>query len=71
MDVHNGSGFDLFKNANPGGSGSDTELYDEPVGIYLLEGSCVVDGKDDEKSLPRPHVLVPHRAVLLENQYSS
>ena len=33
--------------------------------MNVFEGLCVVDGKDAEEALPRPHVLVPHGAVLL------
>ena len=35
-----------------------------PVGGDVLKRLCVVDGKHEEKALPRPHVLVPHGAVL-------
>ena len=36
-----------------------------PIVVNVLKGLCVVDGKDTEKALPRPHVLIPHGAVLL------
>ncbi len=36
-----------------------------PVGGYVLERLCVVDGEDEQEALPRPHVLVPHGRVLL------
>ena len=32
----------------------------------VLETLGVVDGEHDEEALPRPHVLVPHGAVLLQ-----
>ena len=35
------------------------------IGVNVLEALHVVDGEHDEEALPRPHVLVPHRAVLL------
>lgn len=33
--------------------------------MNVLERLDVVDGVDAEEALPRPHVLVPHGAVLL------
>lgn len=36
-----------------------------PVEVDVLKGLGVIDGKHTEEALSRPHVLVPHSAVLL------
>lgn len=36
-----------------------------PIVVNVFEGLGVVDGKDTEETLPCPHVLIPHGAVLL------
>lgn len=36
-----------------------------PVLVNVLKRLGVVDGKDTEETLPCPHILVPHGAVLL------
>ena len=41
-----------------------------PVGRDVLERLDVVDGEHDEESLPGPHVLVPHGAILLHRVIS-
>ena len=33
--------------------------------VNIFKGLGVIDGKDTEESLPCPHVLIPHGAVLL------
>lgn len=36
-----------------------------PVEVNILKGLGVIDGKDAEETLSRPHVLIPHGTVLL------
>lgn len=49
--------------AGPGWDGASPRR--SPVLVDILEGLGVVNGEDAEESLPRPHVLVSHGAVLL------
>lgn len=36
-----------------------------PVEMHVLERLYIIDGKHTEEALSRPHVLIPHCAVLL------
>lgn len=36
-----------------------------PVEMNILKGLGVIDGKNAEETLSRPHVLIPHGTILL------